>query len=257
MMAPLSRFQSSARPRAILHIGTEKTGTTTIQQFLAKNRSQLLKKGVLVPASAENKYHNHIKLVAYARADDRQDNLRRSLGIENERDLERFRYRFRSELEREIKTAGRNAQTVVLSSEHCHSRLTSAAEVERLVDLLRPLVEDLAIVVYLRRQDKMAVSLYSTYLKLGGTGKEVFPKTATESHSYYNLDGLLDRWARVCGEPSIIPRIYEPVELKEGDTVRDFLELIGPYFGSGPIRVSTTDERDFHLPGAGNCQGGQ
>lgn len=34
-----------------LHIGTEKTGTTTLQSFLSKNRDALSKQGIIYPKS--------------------------------------------------------------------------------------------------------------------------------------------------------------------------------------------------------------
>ena len=48
----------------ILHIGTEKTGTTSIQKFLATNRTLLKANGVLYPLSPGKV--NHIGLEAYA-----------------------------------------------------------------------------------------------------------------------------------------------------------------------------------------------
>lgn len=214
-------------PRGILHIGTEKTGTTSIQRCLGTNRAALKKEGFLYPVSPADRYHNHTKLAAYAREDGQYDDLRRSFGVGNRFRLKKFRKAFEAKLKNELRTCGNEIHTVVFSNEHCHSRLKSATEVSRLVELLRPLVSDLAIVVYLRRQDQMAVSLYSTHLKLGGTDTEIFPPKAKESSVYYNLENLLNRWEKVCGRDSVEPRIYEATNLNNGDVLRDFLDVIG------------------------------
>ena len=51
--------------RAILHIGTEKTGTTSIQKFLFQNRRKLLSSGTLFPESAG--YISNQRLVVYGK----------------------------------------------------------------------------------------------------------------------------------------------------------------------------------------------
>ncbi len=46
--------------RCVLHIGLEKTGTTTIQNRLASNRERLLERGILYPRSAGRSNHLHL-----------------------------------------------------------------------------------------------------------------------------------------------------------------------------------------------------
>ena len=57
--------------------------------------------------------------------------------------------------------------TAIFCSEHCHSRLTSPSEVDTLRDFLGGFFDDVRVGVYLRRQDQVALSLYSTRLKSG------------------------------------------------------------------------------------------
>src|SRR5262245_23942491 len=56
-----------------LHIGTDKTGTSSIQRFLADNRDALLARGYLVPRAAGS--DRHIALPLYARGVRPTDNL--------------------------------------------------------------------------------------------------------------------------------------------------------------------------------------
>lgn len=48
----------------ILHIGAEKTGTTTIQEFLTLNRERLLAQGVHFPMSVGLKNHTRLAVCA-------------------------------------------------------------------------------------------------------------------------------------------------------------------------------------------------
>lgn len=50
--------------KLILHIGTEKTGTTSIQKFLNLNKDELLNEGIFYPMGTcgTDNYPNHRKL---------------------------------------------------------------------------------------------------------------------------------------------------------------------------------------------------
>lgn len=222
--------------QAIVHIGTEKTGTTTVQQCFGGNREVLLTSGILYPEAPANRYHNHVGLAAYAASDHLIDDIRRHLGINDSGTLARYRRSLESALYKEVAEVRSRIQTLVFSNEHCHSRLVSADEIVRIRNLLAPVADTISIVVYLRRQDRMAVSLYSTYLRSGGTRKAVFPDQV--DMRYFDFDRLLDMWASVFGEDAIKPRIYEPSMLENGDVVQDLAALIrqhwSPDFGARP-----------------------
>ena len=72
----------------------------------------------------------------------------------------------------EMATLPANVHAVIFSNEHCHSRLTSAEHISKLHTLLKKYFETVTVVAYLRRQDVMACSSYSTYLLFGGTSTE-------------------------------------------------------------------------------------
>ena len=65
---------------AILLIGTEKTGTTTLQHFLAANRPALAERGFLYPSFCGA--INHTGLAAYALAPAKTDPLRAPYGAD-------------------------------------------------------------------------------------------------------------------------------------------------------------------------------
>ena len=132
-----------------LHIGMEKTGTTSIQAMMAKNRAVLKEAGYCYSRSLGSQ--NHVNLVVYARDDDTSDNQRKRALSNTGLSLANLRAKIASELAEE---ASQNAgHKLLLSNEHLQSRLTNLREKKRLKALLAPLAGDIDIYLYLRRQD--------------------------------------------------------------------------------------------------------
>jgi len=208
--------------KALVHIGGEKTGTTSIQEFCARNRARLADAGILYPASLGSP--NHVALTAYSLADLKVDDLRRDLGILNPADVRTFRERLRHDLAAEIH-AHPGAHTLLLSNEHLQSRLLQLNEVKRLRDFLTQYTDDIKLIVYLRRQDRVAVSYYSTKLKASHVGDDaVFPLIGPDDKlpPYYDFDSMLKLYELVFGIENIIVRILEPRRLTGGDLLVDF-----------------------------------
>lgn len=165
---------------------------------------------------------NHVVLATYAQNSDKTDGLRRLAGIRTSHDLDKYRANVESSLENEIRST-ENVGTIVLSNEHCSSRLIESAEVERLIDFLRQFVESISVIVYLRRQDEMAFSMYSTRIRGGKPGGDPFVY-AQNRGDFYNHNKLLNRWEEVVGRANIMVRTYDRSEMVGQDVVDDFLD---------------------------------
>ena len=152
--------------KALIHIGTEKTGTTSIQDFLHINRQALIQHGVAYLKSPG--LTNHRKLPIFCMRDDRVDDYVIELGIVNKEARMRWKREFKKELHDELDCLSSKISSVIISSEHFHSRLCYESEVRALKEMLQKHFSEIRIIVYLRRQDKLAVSSYSTYCKCGG-----------------------------------------------------------------------------------------
>jgi tetratricopeptide (TPR) repeat protein len=202
--------------RAILQIGTEKTGTTTLQTFLARNRDLLAERGIRYPRFPGDV--NQTGLAAYAMDDARDDPLRHPFGLHRPQAVPAFRARFEKRAAAELG----QPETVIFCNEHCHSRLTTRDEVARLRDLLAPHFDRIDVSVYLRRQDQLALSLYSTRLKSGGTDTDILPRV-TAASPLFNYDRALALWEEVFGRDRVRVRLFDRRELKDGDIVADFL----------------------------------
>jgi tetratricopeptide (TPR) repeat protein len=209
--------------RAILQIGTEKTGTTTLQHFLSSNREALAARNLRYPRFCGEK--NHTGLAAYALADSRMDPIREPFGVRSEADVPAMRERMRRAAEVELA----DGADAIFCSEHCHSRLKTSEEVGRLRELLGRFFDEIEICVYLRRQDQVALSLYSTRLKSGGVNPRLLPNV-DPSDSYYNYDRLLGLWEGVFGRERVHVRLFDRAELVGGSVAPDFLDLwdLGP-----------------------------
>lgn len=209
--------------KAILQIGTEKTGTTTLQSFLAANRDHLLARGWIYPRFPGAL--NQTGLAAYAMDADRPDGLKAAFGGDTPEAVPEMRAQMRRRAEAELK----GGQGAIFCSEHCHSRLVTRGEVERLRDFLSPFFDEIEVSVYLRRQDRVALSLYSTQLKSGDTPRHILP-AATDASLYYNYDRFLALWEDVFGADAIKVRLFERDLLVNGSVVDDFLATwdLGP-----------------------------
>jgi tetratricopeptide (TPR) repeat protein len=220
--------------RAIVQIGTEKTGTTSLQMFLSANRDRLAERGFVYPRFCGD--INQTGLAAYAMAPEVMDPLRTTHGISHPSDVASARARMEAAADLELRGTG----TAIFCNEHCHSRLKTEDEIATLRDFLARHYDDIQISVYLRRQDQVAVSLYSTRLKSGGTDTSILPVTHAQD-LYFNYDRSLARWERCFGRENIHVRIFDREVLLGGSVITDFLSA-----------WSLGEAEDFHAVGDQN-----
>ena len=205
-----------------MHIGTEKTGTSSVQNFFAENREFLARKGILYPETPGRK--NHTGLATAAQDISENSALRKIHGLLDRQSVEEFRRKLIVGLESEYRS--RAFKTVIMSGEHCSSRLLQDEEVQWLRNILSPHFDRIKIVTYLRRQDDYLLSTYSTSLKSGGTARLTLP-SQHRVEARYDYWPFLSRWARIFGRDAMICRKFERTTLLDGDIVADFLSAVG------------------------------
>ena len=207
--------------KVFVHIGTEKTGTTSIQDFFDLNRQTLHGLGIAYLRSIG--HTNNRKLATCCIGLDRKDDAISALGIEEPEKRKQWQSRIIKELRSEVSNLSSNIQTIVISSEHFHSRLVSIQEVEFLHQILKTIADEIKIVVYLRPQVEMAISLYSTALKVGQYNSNILPKVNPEQSIYYNYQKLLWLWSKVFKPENLIVRLFESQSMFNGNVIEDLL----------------------------------
>jgi hypothetical protein len=136
--------------RCYIHIGTHKTGTTSIQRLLARNSATLLERGFLYPESgrmdeAHPGHHN----IAWQVTRDRRFDKR--LGTIDD-------------LAREVRA---RHEHVVLSSEDFESAVGGGTGLGDLVARMRSLGFRVTVVLYVRKQWEYLPRVYCTLLHFG------------------------------------------------------------------------------------------
>lgn len=223
-VAAINNFEKmeSKKVKLILHIGTEKTGTTTLQAFLEVNREALARQGFVYLKTPG--LSNSRKLVMCCMDDDQVDEEIELAGIIDPDVRERWRKDFLRDLKEECSTLN-PGQTAIISSEHFHSRLTTESGIERLHRLLSDMGFMPQIVVYLRRQDELAASLYNTLIRNGYSQSKIFPET-TNLDPYFNYESLLNKWSSVFGKENLFPFIYKKNCIYHGGIVSNFSSFV-------------------------------
>ena len=213
--------------RCIIHIGTEKTGSTAVQDFLFSNRSALKIEGAHVCTSAGGK--NNRALPAAFMSRDKSDDFFRVNNIDSDEKRNSWRGKLLQDFTKEVREAARSSDVFLISSEHFHSRLLTPAEVIEFHQFMATLFDDFKVICYLRRQDQMALSRYSQALRAGFTPGSPLPPLRRKPFIpvYFNFQALLRRWAQPFGKATIRPRIYSETELIGGDVVQDFIDTAG------------------------------
>lgn len=176
-----------------LHIGTHKTGSTTIQNILEKENKKLIDEGIYYlgrfrglskPMKSMTKYDkNHV-------------------------------LKFRNEARQLIKDGEKHKpHTFVASNEKWsgHDMMAygnASVNAKMLYDIFEPFKFEIKIVVYLRRQDKFFESAYAQKIKQGAafTFSDYLEKI-----NYKNLhwDSFLSSYANIFGKDNIIIKRFD------------------------------------------------
>jgi len=213
--------------KCILHIGTEKTGTSTIQSFLANNRNQFACEKVLYPNVSGSTGGSQWEFAAYAIDRPWEKGLGEKLNIFNESDRDKFRSELLNKFTNEVHKHG-YANLLIISSEHFHSRLNTIKEIEKLKNFLHKFVDTVEVLLYVRRQDRLAISYYSTKLKNAAVNPVVFPIKKEDSLPYYfDYEKIFNNWRTVFGQKAMHVRIFDSSEFQNGNLLEDFCSALG------------------------------
>ncbi|MBE0405175.1 hypothetical protein [Halomonas citrativorans] len=199
---------------AIIDIGDEKTGSKSRQEFLINNRDELRRQGVVIPKSTKVNLYD-IGLSAYS-------------GVQSHRELVSNKHGypydgFEDKLEEALSLeVGKFECTKFVFSFEGLMHLRSE-NVEKLVSMLYRYFDKVFVIGFIRRQDRKAVSAYSTRLRNRG---------ATDFNILYTPDGKpkgvnylhkLKVWRKFVSKENVVFINYDECD----NVVRKFVDLAG------------------------------
>ena len=208
--------------RIILHIGTHKTATTSIQRFLASNRAQLQERGVYYPDYTLIGRTSH-----YAH-----------LGMVNA--LSNRHKNYKPEVARKfftkVRDAAQNFDTTVISAEPFYRHISGEGDDiftlppeqywERrhaYIESVRELFGNAQIVVTYRRQADYAQSLYQEHVKVTRYKKN-FTSFLEEFWYHFQFKRQTEAWKAVFPDTRVV--LFEKL-VASGDVPHAFCNLLG------------------------------
>jgi len=203
----------------VLHIGTNKTGTSTLQVYLGTHRQELLKRGIWFPNIGSFEFAHHELAEA----------------IKFESDFARFGIN-PYDLKGPSVPAG--TSTVLISSENFHT-VRDVSGVAKLFPR-----GSTKVVLYLREHVSYLSSWYQQDVQAARARITCsFPDFALLRG--YPLMDLVGRWREYYGD-NLIVRAYDRAKLVKGDIVEDFFDTA---FGMGPPAPRTFEDKNPSISG--------
>lgn len=207
-----------------VHIGTPKTGTTSIQRFCMENGDILKEKGYCYPESfykypVVSKARNGHFLVGVIKDEQKNRCTKKEEELFQE-GMQRVREQFKK------------YDNVILSDESIWRAMD--VESKDMWDKLKMEAEkgDFVIkaIVYLRRQDKMICSIWNQSIKSppGNTDRRFEDYIKVRNmETRLNYGTKIQKLASLLGKENVIVRRFEKEKFSGGSIYADFLETIG------------------------------
>lgn len=207
-----------ARPKAhrqvFLHIGMHKTGSSAIQRFLRAN-AKLLRENGLKFFYTRGQPSNLGNVIGFSGSQD--DGVRFFLNESSYAELLAF-------------IDAHPSHGILSGEDLC---FLPEPQARRLARDLRARFDHITVLIYLRRQDRMAVSCKAQGARtpqqavLFGVEDTPLPRLTPAVGSYLDYASLLTRWRRVLPDARMIVVPYDRDHLRGGDAVSDFLYRLG------------------------------
>lgn len=203
--------------RAFLHIGGEKTGTTTLQNFLTRNAALLKQAGFYYPCGKDDicfENNGHFPVAASVLAGEVEVE---AVSVDRQRTLSYVL----PELTRMCRMTDGD---LILSCELFSSRLKKPERLRKLRDALP--IDDIKVIFYAREPSELALASWSTGIRAGICSK-FSPDLITPEDRYFNHLRTLDLWAEFFGRDNLIVREYDRTQLVNEDIRWDFCKQLG------------------------------
>lgn len=225
----------------VLHVGTVKTGSTSLQAYLMGQQSWLNQQGWCYLPAPGRRDRRDLAAACIALGDQR-DELLRGQGLLGDQQRLLHRSQVRQVLEEQL-AALPPQQGVILSSEHFHLSLQRPEEIDGLKQLLLALgLSPIQVVIYLREPVGLMESLYSTMVRAGDDR----PLPADPADPFVAMicdhPDSLQRWRAAFGEEAVLARRFPP---RHG-IGHDLLDRLGHFSQPFPPEPRHQSNRGFN-----------
>ncbi len=202
----------------IIHIGSHKTGTSSIQAALNSQRKNIEKREYVVfdknPDGSERSNGNALPWIRF-----RPSTSTRIKGVIN------------ANLPQALASSGKN---VIISAE-TFSWIFSRRQIHWLQRRLTQHFDQMLVIAYIRRQDKQALSHFQQASKQDaivasrfyGATNRALPVFHKRLLAYLDYNQRLSNWADAFGDNNISIGIFDERELVNNDVVSDFFHRAG------------------------------
>jgi hypothetical protein len=199
-----------------LHIGTEKTGTKSIQHFLSTNAELLRADGIFV-ADFLGEAHRKVTGIAFNHYS--KDDLFITECQDFESTQEKVAYIEKVRTEFSNHAINTTFPKWVISSEFLQARLQTKEELERLRAFLSVFFNNIRVILYIRNQADAASSLWSTAVS-SGLAWNHFPEPSEVSYAFDHRR-TIQLWSSIFTE-NICVRLFDSDQFVGGSLINDF-----------------------------------
>ena len=208
----------------LIHIGTEKTGTTSIQEFINKN-TQNFNKNNIKTLKSFGKY-SQSSLCIFGINTNRSQVYKNNFSLNNKTDIHSKRKELSLLLGNELSKFNHD-DSVLISSEHLHSLLQTKEEILNFKKaLILHGVKTFKIIIFLRPHADLYVSRISTIFKSGFISNLPGASYPWSNHSpphLYKYKKSLKTWIEAFSDDEVSVNKYSK------NIVENFLESIDVY----------------------------
>ena len=209
-----------------IHIGTHKTGTSTLQLFFYQNRERLKQLGFFYPT--EGTYYKPLGRKASEKGG--QCFLAFAMsGVYPDWLNEKCQLTKKEECIKEIREdilPYQDDANILISTEHFFRKVKP----EEILEIVEGMNFKLKIIIYLRRQDHFLESLYNQSTK-NARYKDRFEQFVNQEiqdkGSYCYFYPKLLEFASIFGQENIIVRPFEIAQFYHQNLIEDFLNILG------------------------------
>lgn len=202
------------KPTIYLHIGLYKTGSTSIQATLFKNRAKLLTFGINYFAIGQN--HSEMLHPLFS-GNPLAYHLNKRYGIDTQRKADRKNAATRRFLHRELTT--NTSPRFVISGEDLVT--LSIDGITRMRDELLRFADGFRVIVYVRDPFTYINSAFQERLRNGENYEQI--AAAPLGPGYVRIG----QYNRVFGRQNVDIRLFDPAQFPHGELVADFLAALG------------------------------